>query len=266
MSYHKSQENIENDTEKTIDIIESRGHIYVKGIYQDRKSTLIVYCPIHEIEYTTTFYNYKRAKTGLDCCGNQLVSEKLIGREYTDETIKRMSEGAYNRPLRGGLPRFWRKTSPYLKWKNNVFQSYNNECAVTGLKKDSSKGLILIAHHFYNAKEYPALILVENNGIVLEQSIHVLFHNTYGYRNNTLLQFKTFLSSPCPLLKEKLEKMSMPISSQAKSEDLEGSETRAYDPDRVMKLHERLESLDLPPPERHSDIRRNQSREGKLTL
>ena len=60
--------------------------------------------------------------------------------------------------------------------------------------------------------------------------------------------------------------MSMPISSQAKSEDLEGSETRAYDPDRVMKLHERLESLDLPPPERHSDIRRNQSREGKLTL
>ena len=92
----------------------------------------------------------------------------------------------------------------------------------------------------------------------------MLFHNTYGYRDNTLLQFKTFLSSP--LLKEKLEKMSMPISSQAKSEDLEGSETRAYDPDRVMKLHERLESLDLPPPERHSDIRRNQSREGKLTL
>ena len=39
--------------------------------------------------------------------------------------------------------------------------------------------------------------------------------------------------------------MSMPISSQAKPGGLEGSETRAYDPERVMKLHERLEKLNI---------------------
>ena len=34
MSYHKSQENIKKDTETTIDIIESRGHIYIEGIWE----------------------------------------------------------------------------------------------------------------------------------------------------------------------------------------------------------------------------------------
>jgi len=36
---------------------------------------------------------------------------------------------------------------------------------------------------------------------------------------------------------------SMPISSQANSEELEGSETRVYDPERIMKLQERLEKI-----------------------
>jgi len=39
---------------------------------------------------------------------------------------------------------------------------------------------------------------------------------------------------------ETQESISMPISSQANPEGLEGSETRAYDPDRVMELHECL--------------------------
>ena len=69
----------------------------------------------------------------------------------------------------------------------------------------------------------------------------MLFHNVYGYQNNTIHQFIEFLASL--LLKETLEQTSMPISSQANPEGLEGSETRAYDPDRVMKLQERLERL-----------------------
>ena len=35
----------------------------------------------------------------------------------------------------------------------------------------------------------------------------------------------------------------MPISSQGELGNSQGSETRAYDPERVMKLHERLERL-----------------------
>ena len=37
----------------------------------------------------------------------------------------------------------------------------------------------------------------------------------------------------------------MPISNQATSEKVEGSETRVYDPERVMKLHERLEEVKI---------------------
>ena len=77
------------------------------------------------------------------------------------------------------------------------------------------------------------------NGILLHKSIHILFHKQYGYNANTLKDFCKFLLFLCKLAKP------MPISSQGKLENFQGSETRAYDPDRVMKLHERLEKLSL---------------------
>lgn len=243
MVFKKSQAAIDADTENTIDLIESRGHVYVEGSCDNQKSTLVVWCPKHDFEHTTTFSNYKRSKTGLPCCGKEQVSQKLKDRVFSDETLVKMTEAASKRPYRGGKPRRWRKTSDYAKWRKSVFKNYNNECAITGVKLENSEGKALVAHHLYGAKDYPNLTYVEGNGIVLEESIHMLFHNTYGYTNNTLEQFKKFLSSS--LLKETLEKTSMPISSQAKPEGLEGPETRAYDPDRVMKLQERLESLDL---------------------
>lgn len=46
---------------------------------------------------------------------------------------------------------------------------------------------------------------------------------------------------------EKLRKhnaFSTPISSQATSEEVEGSETRIYDPERVMEFHERLGQIE----------------------
>jgi hypothetical protein len=39
--------------------------------------------------------------------------------------------------------------------------------------------------------------------------------------------------------------VSTPISSQANPEGLEGSETRAYDPGRVMELHECLGRISI---------------------
>jgi hypothetical protein len=59
------------------------------------------------------------------------------------------------------------------------------------------------------------------------------------FGSNTIEQFQTFLR----FLLEEQENQSTLISSQANSGGLEGSETRAYDPERVMKLHERLEEL-----------------------
>ncbi len=76
--------------------------------------------------------------------------------------------------------------------------------------------------------------------LILEKTLHNRFHEMYNFGGNTLDQFLDFLMI---LLSEQQKKISMPISSQANPEGLEGSETRAYDPDRVMKLHERLASL-----------------------
>lgn len=62
----------------------------------------------------------------------------------------------------------------------------------------------------------------------------------YGYRNNTIFQFLDFLKF---LMKDSIK--SMPISSQVFQEWKEGSETRVYDPVRVMKLHERLGKIHI---------------------
>ncbi len=53
-------------------------------------------------------------------------------------------------------------------------------------------------------------------------------------KNWQLKNLENFKENPCT-----------PISSQAHSEEWEGSETRAYDPERIMKLQERLGQIEL---------------------
>lgn len=76
------------------------------------------------------------------------------------------------------------------------------------------------------------------NGIVLTEDLHVKFHNSFGYTQNTTEEFIQFLGS---LLQN--EKLSTPISSQVPRERGKGSETRVYDPARIMELQERLEEV-----------------------
>ena len=95
--------------------------------------------------------------------------------------------------------------------------------------------------HLNSANSHPHLVSVVENGVVLTKELHLLFHKKYGYTKNTLFQFQSFLRS----LLETQESKSTPISSQANSEELDGSETRAYDPDRIKKLHECLGKISL---------------------
>ena len=61
MVYKQTNKVIRKKTKKAINLIEQRGHFYIDGQYKNRDSVLILYCPIHENEYVTTFYNYKRS-------------------------------------------------------------------------------------------------------------------------------------------------------------------------------------------------------------
>lgn len=83
-----------------------------------------------------------------------------------------------------------------------------------------------------------SLVLVVENGIVLSKGIHTAFHDAYTYKNNTVAQFKEFIMK---LLNKEIV---VPISSQGGPGGSQGSETRVYDPERIMKLHERLSEIE----------------------
>lgn len=235
MGYKKPEKDIQESTGKVKKLIETRGHIFKSGEYRNRKSVLVVFCPRHNQEVSTTFHNYERSRTGLNCCGNAQSSEKLLNRVFTTETLDRMKVAAQKRPFRGGKPRYWRKTAIYTSWRTAVIQKYDNKCAITG--RSASQGQQDV-HHLYSSKSYSHLIFVTENGILLCKELHILFHRNYGYQRNTLEQFLDFLVR---IQENQAEFQSTLISSQANPEGLEGSETRAYDPERVMELHERLE-------------------------
>jgi len=238
MSFKNPYDVIKKTTEKTMAIIEARGHVFIEGSYQNRESTLLVWCPIHANECSTTFYNYNRARTGCPCCGKEQVSLKLTNRKYSKETLAKMQIAANLRPYRGGKPRRWRETNNYRNWRKSVLIEYSNQCAVTGIKGEHPGDLEV--HHLYCAKENQELIYVTENGILLEKSVHTDFHLKYGYGGNTLDQFQEFLLDFLNIQQTK----NMLISSQANPQGLEGSETRVYDPqNRVMELHEHLERV-----------------------
>lgn len=156
---------------------------------------------------------------------------------FSKETIAKMIEASYQRPARNGKPRSGRKNSAYQIYRNKVLATYNNEGAISGVKATKQN---LVVHHLISAHFSKDLAYNPKNGIVLTAFLHKLFHNKYGYKNNSIEQIRNFLVY---LVNKKLT-ISKPISSQASPEGDEGSETRAYNPERVMKLHERLGQIE----------------------
>lgn len=168
----------------------------------------------------------------MPCCGDESKSESLLGRIFSPETIERMVAGASKRPYRGGKPRTWRKELPYRNWRKQVLLSFGGRCAITLQTVD------LVVHHLISAHSSSYLVYEPLNGIVIASYLHKIFHDRYEYRLNTVEQFIDFLTD---LLRE--EELSTLISSQASSGEEEGSETRAYDPERIRKLQEYLKDI-----------------------
>jgi hypothetical protein len=221
--YTNSEDYKEERNQFFSELILSRGHEFVSGSYNDKKSELIVYCPIHEETHVASFTNYKRSKTGLPCCGKARKSVLLTGREYSPKTIEKMRVAARNRPRKPDTGKFWRDTSWYKDWRIAVREDWGFVCAITGQKGD------LDVHHLYNGSAFEENRYNPGNGVLLDTRFHKLFHDNYGYHNNTLEMFIDFLG--------KL------INNQVQLESCEGLETRTYDPERVIESHERLAQL-----------------------
>lgn len=224
-------------------LIKKRNHTYIDGevLTSERVQTFTIHCNVHDMPFQTTLYNYKRSVIGCKFCGRESSSAKLTEREFSQETLERMRISANLRPDRGGKPRRWRETNSYRTWVSEVREEWNNECAVTGEKNLVDGDKILAAHHLESAQNNETLVLTVENGILLHRDVHKAFHDNCGYGSNTVGQFKDFIDK---LVNNQI-KIVKPISSQGESEDSQGSETRVYDPERIMKLQERLGEIEI---------------------
>ena len=169
------------------------------------------------------------------CCGNSAKSKALTGRVYSPETLALMREAAIQRLRPVSTGQDWRRTPEYRKWETEVKGLWNNECAITGEKRNT------VMHHFFSGARNNQNLMIRDkllhhphNGIVITQAIHTDFHDKFGYQRNNLKQFQIYVYE-----------IYKPISSQAKHLSLEGSETRRYDLQRIRRLQERLEETKL---------------------
>nr|ALO21643.1 putative HNH homing endonuclease [Stephanosphaera pluvialis] len=222
-----------------VKLINNRDHKHVSGELKtnQREICYVISCPRHNYLMTTSFFNYKRSKFGCKFCGKESVSKKLIGRTFTPKTLLKMKIAANLRPFRGGRPRRWRETYEYRVWNLCVRQECKNECAITGVRNVSRGDRLLVVHHLMGAGKHASLILTIENGILIHNKLHTLFHKKYGYNGNTVEQFMDFL------LKLKKQDFNVLISSQTVLGGTGGSETRVYNPERIKKLHERLNEI-----------------------
>ena len=75
MVYKNSEKFKKKENENIRQLISSRNHLYLSGKYVTKKSALLILCKTHKEQFTTTFTNYKRSRTGLPCCGNEKKSK-----------------------------------------------------------------------------------------------------------------------------------------------------------------------------------------------
>lgn len=122
MNFKNKQEKLEFWHAELLKLVEERGHILVSGKmqYHQREKCYLIYCSEHDLEKLTTYYNYKKSRTGCLLCGRKQVSKKLTERTFSSETIEKMKTSAKQRPGRDGKPRRWRETYDYRVWKASV--------------------------------------------------------------------------------------------------------------------------------------------------
>lgn len=81
-----------------------------------------------------------------------------------------------------------RTSSNYRAWRKACLERDNFTCQKTGIN-----GGDLVIHHLNNFSEFPELIFSIDNGITLNEKVHIEFHKMYGFKNNTKEQMNEFL-------------------------------------------------------------------------
>lgn len=158
-------------------------------------------------------YNNEEYKTKM----SDISKQRWENEEYRKTMVEKIREYSW----KGGITYIANYLRSFTRqWDKDVRQAYNKKCVLTGAKCNTHNSAV---HHLYGfnmiveqahainnieikpqVRDYTKeeLQLLENyvlewhkdtsNGILLSNEVHKLFHNTYGYGNNTPQQFEEF--------------------------------------------------------------------------
>ena len=79
-----------------------------------------------------------------------------------------------------------------VAWRKQVYKNFSYKCDICGKK---GKGGKLIAHHLNSWNSYKDQRYDINNGTCMCPEHHKMFHDEYGYGDNTEKQYKEFKKS-----------------------------------------------------------------------
>ena len=169
------------------------------------------------IKYLGTVYkeNYYYGQYECKCvCGNiyNVKTEYLKNGEVTScgcKTPEKLSlaQGGTGIPYEHiSLNTQIRKSPKYKEWRDTIFKKYNYTCQISNIRGNN-----LHVHHIVslfklikqynitkdNVQEYDNIIYDLNNGIVIADELHNLFHSEYGIETDYLMlnEFKELYGS-----------------------------------------------------------------------
>lgn len=222
-------------------------------VRSERLAVLKVVCVSHSTEgnqpIETTYYKYLKARNGLPCCGKKSVSEKLKNRVFTQETKQKMSEAMTR--IQATKPRATdhRDSILYDKWRTESQQLGHYTCQITGVRPQA-----LAVHHLFSMRYFKSIMYNSLNSVTLDSELHTIFHKIYGFkkpvtigcfiafledlRDNAGFRERVYSLAKSRALPNNKEEKECQISNPSFEQSNAGSETRVYDPKRIMELHE----------------------------
>ena len=156
--------------EQARELVIELGHIPLFDEYINNDTPLLVQCIKHGKFYITLSEVTKKLKyhNGNGCKKCRDENQRIL--EYHDR-------------------QYIRKSYQYSHWRKEVLNFFNYICQKCG--KVAKLGQH--AHHIKNFASNSELRFDINNGIVLCEECHKLFHSLYGYNDNDRLQMNHFI-------------------------------------------------------------------------
>lgn len=190
-------------------------------------------CLLCKVDWETTLCSYLNSKNGCRSCKNKIISFTHKNKNVSQETRHLIGEKASKRPgsllgvkgedhpaWKGGYGRErYKPSTKDFEWKNAVKKKCHYQCIITGKKER------LECHHLDGWNLFPEKRYDVSNGVLIDKSIHKLFHDANKYGGNTELQFEAFLFNVFNLNWSKIkidlqQGNHQPISLKSESSDI----------------------------------------------